>query len=85
MARAEQQHVAGDNLDEPKLSIVMALGLMLTSTVLAGFTCEWLIGSINGIAEDQNVSKEWLALILLPLLGVRFFLYIPYEMCKPPN
>lgn len=54
---------------EPRLTVPIAACLMLGVTVITGFTCEWLVSSINGIAQDQNVSKEWLALILLPLLG----------------
>ncbi|KAH8926967.1 calcium/proton exchanger [Atractiella rhizophila] len=58
-----------DEWEQPLLSFQSALVLILIVTVLAGFTAEWLVDSIDGLTESGNVSKEFTAIILLPLVG----------------
>ncbi|SCV67707.1 BQ2448_5318 [Microbotryum intermedium] len=53
----------------PKLSLYGALALLLTVTVLAGFTAEWLVGAIEGLTATGAVGVEFVSLILLPLVG----------------
>jgi len=58
-----------DGIHQPKLKVGAALVLLLTVTALAGVTSEWLVSSINGLAESNGVSKVWISFILLPLIG----------------
>jgi len=58
-----------DGVHQPKLKVSAALVLLLTVTALAGVTSEWLVSSINGLAESRGVSKIWISFILLPLIG----------------
>lgn len=32
-------------------------------------TAEWLVDSINGVTESGGLKKEWVGLILLPIVG----------------
>jgi Ca2+:H+ antiporter len=47
----------------------VAVLLLVVVTVLAGITAEWLVSSIEGLVETGNVSEQFVALILLPLVG----------------
>jgi Ca2+:H+ antiporter len=60
-----------DEADEeiPELSIPMTLGLLGVVTVLVAITAEWLVDSIDGLASGGGISKEFIGLILLPIVG----------------
>ncbi|BGP30783.1 hypothetical protein JCM10296v2_002540 [Rhodotorula toruloides] len=53
----------------PKMLGRVAVLLLVTVTVFAGVTAEWLVSSIEGLVETGNVSEQSVALILLPLVG----------------
>jgi calcium/proton exchanger cax len=53
----------------PKVKAVFAFGMLLAMTGLAGITAEFLIGSIDGLTQNTNVSREFVGLILLPVIG----------------
>ncbi|GAA6020072.1 hypothetical protein JCM10207_006777 [Rhodosporidiobolus poonsookiae] len=53
----------------PKLSPWFALGLLVFTTVITGVTAEFLVSSIDGLTQTGNVSREFVALILLPVVG----------------
>ncbi|CAE6432940.1 unnamed protein product [Rhizoctonia solani] len=53
----------------PKLKIQATVILLATVTVLTGVTAEWLVDSIDGLTSGGNISREFVALILLPLVG----------------
>jgi Ca2+:H+ antiporter len=36
---------------------------------VVGFTAECLVGSINGLTSSGNISKEFVGMILLPIVG----------------
>ncbi|GAA5833079.1 hypothetical protein JCM11251_006508 [Rhodosporidiobolus azoricus] len=55
--------------EEPQLSPVFALGWLVVITVLTGVTAEFLVGSIDGLTQTGNVSREFVAFILLPVVG----------------
>ncbi|KAG8986750.1 hypothetical protein FRB90_003810 [Tulasnella sp. 427] len=52
-----------------KLKPVVALILLVLVTVLTGLTAEFLVDSISGLTATGNISREFIALILLPLVG----------------
>lgn len=56
-------------VDEIKISFWFAFALLSLMTALAGVTAEWLIESIDGLTATGNVSREFVALILLPVIG----------------
>lgn len=71
----EEQGVAMDpkvhETDEeiPELSMPMTLGLLVVVTVLVAVTAEFLVSSIDGLASGGGISKEFIGLILLPIVG----------------
>ncbi|KAL0954849.1 hypothetical protein HGRIS_003788 [Hohenbuehelia grisea] len=60
-----------DDEDEeiPQLSVAMTIGLLGVVTVLVAVTAEWLVDSIDGIASGGKISKEFIGVILLPIVG----------------
>ncbi|KAM0749515.1 calcium/proton exchanger [Meredithblackwellia eburnea MCA 4105] len=54
---------------EPKLSLWASFALLFIVTVITGFTAEWLVDSISGLTATGHISTEFVALILLPLVG----------------
>ncbi|GAA5882907.1 hypothetical protein JCM16303_006640 [Sporobolomyces ruberrimus] len=57
------------HVETPKLSIYFALGLLVFVTILTGVTAEFLVSSIDGLTSTGNISTEFVALILLPVVG----------------
>ncbi|KAG8712402.1 hypothetical protein FRC08_014650 [Ceratobasidium sp. 394] len=53
----------------PKLKTQATLGLLVLVTVLTGITAEWLVDGIDGLTSSGTISREFVALILLPLVG----------------
>nr|XP_018266789.1 calcium/proton exchanger [Kwoniella dejecticola CBS 10117]OBR88947.1 calcium/proton exchanger [Kwoniella dejecticola CBS 10117] len=54
---------------QPKVKFWYALVMLTVVTGLAGFTAECLVDSIDGLTETGNVSREFVGLILLPVIG----------------
>ncbi|KIP05832.1 hypothetical protein PHLGIDRAFT_73597, partial [Phlebiopsis gigantea 11061_1 CR5-6] len=52
---------------KPQLSWFLTLFLMASVTVLVAINAEWMIDSIDELSP--TMSKEWIALILLPTVG----------------
>ncbi|GAA5933735.1 uncharacterized protein JCM15063_001398 [Sporobolomyces koalae] len=77
MARGDPEkgapvHVGGlppRPVEIPKLSPYFALGLLVLVTILTGVTAEFLVGSIDGLTSTGNISTEFVALILLPVVA----------------
>ncbi|KIM34543.1 hypothetical protein M408DRAFT_325917 [Serendipita vermifera MAFF 305830] len=55
--------------EEPTLKMWIAILLLVVVTVLTGVTAEFLVSSIDGMTTKSGVNKEFVALILLPLVG----------------
>jgi Ca2+:H+ antiporter len=60
-----------DEEDEeiPELSLSVAIILLVVVTTFVAFTAEWLVDSIDGLASGGGISKEFIGLILLPIVG----------------
>jgi len=69
----EQQQEVIDTPDEdveiPELSLSTTIGLLVVVTILVAVTAEWLVDSIDGLANAGGISKEFIGLILLPIVG----------------
>jgi Ca2+:H+ antiporter len=55
--------------EKPQLSVVVTVILLASVTVFVAVTAEWLVDSINGLASSGSISKEFIGLILLPIVG----------------
>lgn len=54
----------------PKLNTPVALAVLVASTALTFVTAEHLVSSLSGLtASDPNLSKEFLSLIIIPILS----------------
>lgn len=53
----------------PQLSVPVTIGLLVIVTVFVAVTAEWLVDSIDGLAATGGISKEFIGLILLPIVG----------------
>ncbi|KAG8945051.1 hypothetical protein FRC04_001212 [Tulasnella sp. 424] len=60
---------SGDEEEHQKLKPIVALLLLVVVTILTGLTAEFLVDSISGLTATGNISREFIALILLPLVG----------------
>jgi len=58
-----------DEEETPQMSVQMTLILLVVITVLVAVTAEWLVDSISGLTASGNISKEFVGIILLPIVG----------------
>jgi len=55
--------------EEPDLSPVTAAILLMVATVVTSFATDALIEAIKGTIDEWKVSKEFIGIILLPIIG----------------
>jgi len=60
---------AEDAADEPELTLAFALVLLAASTVLVALCAECLVSSIDHLVERSGMSRVFVGLILLPIVG----------------
>jgi len=53
----------------PQLSLYMTIGLLAVVTVFVAVTAEWLVDSIDGLTASGAITKEFVGVILLPIVG----------------
>nr|CAG8464485.1 14113_t:CDS:2 [Entrophospora candida]CAG8484962.1 6675_t:CDS:2 [Entrophospora candida] len=58
-----------DEIEEPEFSLCYSLFLLAFITLLISFSADLLVGSIEGIVEVSGLSKTFVGLILLPIVG----------------
>jgi Ca2+:H+ antiporter len=58
-----------DEHDEPQLEFLVALGVLVGSTVIIAFCAEAMVSGIGAITASGAVSEEFVGLILLPIVG----------------
>eukprot|EP00842_Homolaphlyctis_polyrhiza_P004972 jgi/Hompol1/5476/HPOL_000915-RA len=51
------------------LTMPVAIGVLVFSTILIGFCAEYLVNSIEGISESLKISRTFIGLIILPIVG----------------
>ncbi|KAI0049792.1 calcium/proton exchanger [Auriscalpium vulgare] len=66
---AEQGPVEEEEVEKPSMSVPMTIALLAAVTVLVALTAEFLVDSINGLTEKGGISKEFVGVILLPIVG----------------
>jgi Ca2+:H+ antiporter len=55
--------------EEPQLSVVAAGAVLVVVTVLVAICAEYLVDSIDSLVETAHISKTFIGLILLPIVG----------------
>ena len=66
---AQKHEEEEDEIETPMLSVPVTIGLLVVVTVLVAVTAEWLVDSIDGLTDSGHIKKEWVGLILLPIVG----------------
>ncbi|TFK82665.1 Calcium/proton exchanger [Polyporus arcularius HHB13444] len=60
---------AEEEVEQPQMSVPLTVGLLVVVTVLVAVTAEFLVDSIDGVTKSGAISKEFVGLILLPIVG----------------
>ena len=58
-----------EHSEEPKWSLGRALGVLAGATVLVGLMSEFLVGALEDTTEELGLSKLFVGLIVVPLVG----------------
>ncbi|RDB26284.1 Ca(2+)/H(+) antiporter [Hypsizygus marmoreus] len=57
-----------EEIEIPKLGLWVTIALLAVVTLVA-VTAEWLVDSIDGLTDTGRISKEFVGIILLPIVG----------------
>ncbi|GAA6013231.1 hypothetical protein JCM8202_003076 [Rhodotorula sphaerocarpa] len=58
-----------DEEGEAKMNVTTAIGALVVITVVTSFCADYLVGAIDEFAQDFNIPKAFIGLILLPIVG----------------
>ena len=65
----DQSHKEEKEEEEQKWSVGKAVGLLVAASVLAAWMSEILVGAVEGASEDLGVSKTFIGLVVLAVVG----------------
>ena len=70
-ARDDDQAGDADVVEEegPMMGPWAALGVLVVTTVLVAQCADYLVGSIDSLVETAHISKAFIGLILIPIVG----------------
>lgn len=54
---------------EPCISAISAAIVLVVTTVVIGVCADYLVGSIDDVVEEAGISKTFIGLILIPIVG----------------
>jgi Ca2+:H+ antiporter len=66
---AEQAAEDDENQEEPQMSPWAATGVLIVVTLAVAVCAEYLVDSIDSLVETAHISKTFIGLILLPIVG----------------
>jgi len=69
IVQANEEEDEEDEIEEPQLSVIGALITLAISTTLVAFCSEFMVSSIESVTSTGAVSKTFVGLILLPIVG----------------
>jgi len=64
-----QQDEEEDEEEKPSMSLIMCIVLLVVVTVFVAVTADFLVGSIDGFTDSGKIGKEFVGIILLPIVG----------------
>lgn len=69
--RLQNQNVAAGSKDEDEasLSAVSSIVVLFVVTIIVSFCADYLVGSIDDIVETSGLSKTFIGLIIIPIVG----------------
>lgn len=65
----ESQQNADGEPEEPAMGAIAAGLVLIVTTVLVSICADYLVGSIDDIVEKAHISKTFIGLILIPIVG----------------
>lgn len=66
---SENQADAEEAEEEPRIGAIAAGFVLVVVTILVAICADYLVGSIDDIVESANISKAFIGLILIPIVG----------------
>ncbi|KAG6330748.1 hypothetical protein ID866_8341 [Astraeus odoratus] len=69
---SSEEHVVEtqqQEVEKPQMTVAVSIGLLVAVTVLVAVTAEFLVDSIDGMTSGGGISKEFVGVILLPIVG----------------
>ena len=57
------------HVEYPRMNTPSALLLLLAVTAITYLTAENLVDSVSGLVEHSSVNKEWITLIVIPIIS----------------
>ncbi|KAF6840254.1 calcium proton exchanger [Colletotrichum plurivorum] len=66
---AEIQHHNEEEPEEPVMGPIAAGVVLVVTTVLVAICAEYLVGSIDPLVESAHISRNFIGLILIPIVG----------------
>ncbi|KAG6331104.1 hypothetical protein ID866_7985 [Astraeus odoratus] len=58
-----------EEVETPQMTVAVSVGLLVVVTVVVAVTAEFLVDSIDGMTSGGGISKEFVGVILLPIVG----------------
>ncbi|KAJ3401321.1 hypothetical protein CcCBS67573_g00371 [Chytriomyces confervae] len=55
--------------EEAETLAIIAVGALVCVTVVIGFCAEFLVDSLDGLAKQASISKTFIGIIILPIVG----------------
>ena len=55
--------------DEPHMPVTAAISVLVAATILVSVCADYLVGSIDDIVESSGLSKTFIGLIIIPIVG----------------
>ncbi|KAG6014557.1 hypothetical protein E4U54_005113 [Claviceps lovelessii] len=68
-SEAQEAAEDGDDAEEPTMGPIAAGIVLVVVTILVAICADYLVGSIDDIVESANISKAFIGLILIPIVG----------------
>ncbi|KAF5342030.1 hypothetical protein D9611_001550 [Ephemerocybe angulata] len=58
-----------EEVETPSMTLLVSIAALVVVTALVAVTAEWLVDSIDGLTSSGKISKEFVGIILLPIVG----------------
>ncbi|KAI8649815.1 Vacuolar calcium ion transporter [Fusarium keratoplasticum] len=55
--------------EEPSLGIIGVVAVLIVTTIMVAICADYLVGSINSLVETSGISRAFIGLILIPIIG----------------
>jgi Ca2+:H+ antiporter len=65
----ESQNADEGDEDEPLIGPISAMAVLVVVTIMVSVCADYLVGSIDAIVESAHISKNFIGLILIPIVG----------------